>query len=206
MRKTWGGGGGGCCAPGSGDIHPGSGGGRTAIQRNGEDIVTAGGGGGAYGRNGGASTSYSNGQIQTQAFSSSGWLSVNVPNCGDGDGGGASLTEPGCGGNGGKYVGSDGCGGGGGYYGGGSGGAGGGGGSSYLALLTNYTNSDSGVTNSNICNGQLGKYFNASTCGEGSTWGFGQNGLAVIEYLPPPSPPSPPVPPSPPFPPVPPSF
>jgi hypothetical protein len=51
-----------------------------------------------------------------------------------------------------------------------------------MANLMNYTLSQSGTSSSNICNGQLSPYYNASRCGGGWKSGvMGMHGRVVIE-------------------------
>jgi len=178
------------------------GGGRSAIQINGEDVVTAGGGGGgATYVQGGAATSFSNGNIQStafQGFETYFGSAKATTQCFSGSGGGGSNTTGGCGypnygtkyqggAAGGSFSGS----GGGGYYGGGGGrddSGGGGGGSSYLVHLSNFNLSQSALTSTYFCNGQYSAYYNASSCGKGGSnflFGYkGQNGLIVIRTTP----------------------
>ena len=204
---TYGGGGG---VPATNSIQNSSGGGRSAIQRSSADIVTAGAGGGS-----GMTNAASNPAGYTLAGGAAAWTgtasagdyppgsSVYAGQGGTPSAGGASGATYGdgtattIGVSGSLYTGGSaglyGGGGGGGYYGGGGGnggdggyGRGGGGGSSYTALLTNATGSNS--TNGYSAPNTASSYYQ-SGAGAGGITGIGGNGLIVVTYttiIPPP--------------------
>ena len=197
---TYGGGGG---VPATNSIQNSSGGGRSAIQRSSADIVTAGAGGGS-----GMTNAASNPAGYTLAGGAAAWTGTasagdyppgsstyagqgGTPSAGGasgatyGDGTATTIGVSGSlytGGSAGLYGG----GGGGGYYGGGGGnggdggyGRGGGGGSSYTALLTNATGSNS--TNGYSAPNTASSYYQ-SGAGAGGITGIGGNGLIVVTY------------------------
>ena len=197
---TYGGGGG---VPATNSIQNSSGGGRSAIQRSSADIVTAGAGGGS-----GMTNAASNPAGYTLAGGAAAWTGTasagdyppgsstyagqgGTPSAGGasgatyGDGTATTIGVSGSlytGGTAGLYGG----GGGGGYYGGGGGnggdggyGRGGGGGSSYTALLTNATGSNS--TNGYSAPNTASSYYQ-SGAGAGGITGIGGNGLIVVTY------------------------
>ena len=198
---TYGGGGG--VPSGGNSTQNSSGGGRSAIQRSSADIVTAGAGGGS-----GMTNAASNPAGYTLAGGAAAWTGTasagdyppgsstyagqgGTPSAGGasgatyGDGTATTIGVSGSlytGGTAGLYGG----GGGGGYYGGGGGnggdggyGRGGGGGSSYTALLTNATGSNS--TNGYSAPNTASSYYQ-SGAGAGGITGIGGNGLIVVTY------------------------
>ena len=198
---TYGGGGG--VPSGGSSTQNSSGGGRSAIQRSSTDIVTAGGGGGSGMTNHGTNPTS---PASTLAGGAAAWIGTASagdyppgisPYTGQGgtpSAGGASGATYGAGGatnvgtSGSLYTGGTaglyGGGGGGGYYGGGGGnggdggyGRGGGGGSSFTALLTNATGSNS--TNGYAAPNTASSYYQ-SGAGAGGTTGVGGNGLVII--------------------------
>ena len=197
---TYGGGGG--VPSGGNSTQNSSGGGRSAIQRSSADIVTAGAGGGSgmtnagsnpagYTLAGGAATWTGTASAGDYPSSSSYAGQGGTPSAGGASGASYNPnTVTNVGTSGSLYTGGTaglyGGGGGGGYYGGGGGnggdgsyGHGGGGGSSFTALLTNATGSNS--TNGYSAPNTASSYYQ-SGAGAGGTTGVGGNGLIVMTY------------------------